>query len=439
MKNTTKRLWKRAGVVAGTGALLVGALSGCAAGASGDESTDIEAALDTETTLTWWTWGDTTQAWADAFMKEHPKITIEVVKVDNPDAAVTKLQNAVKAGSGAPDIIPVEYQTLPQLTLGDALADLTPYGLADNEDEFTASTWNAVNVQGELVGLPLDSGPMVMIYNTDLYQKAGVAEAPKTWDEFAAASAKIHAYDPEAYIANAGDAGFFTSMIWSFGGQPFKTDGENVTIDLQDEGSKQFADFWGGMLEKGELSQVPTWSDEWNRALAAGKLGTLMMGAWEIGGPTDAGDTWKVAPMPSADGQPASAENGGSAIAVTEQSKHKAAAAAVLQWLATGEGRDLVNQGGFPSTTATMSDPEWLGRTWPEVYGDQTANEVGAAAAESVIPGWQYLPYQGYANSVFGDSVGKALASESDLNAALLEWQDTLVEYGNSQGFTVNE
>ena len=443
MEQITTRRWARLGAVVGTGALLVGVLAGCSGAAPGADSgsTDTDAALEEDVTLTWWTWSDSTQEQADAISEKYPNVTFDVVKLENPDAVVTKLQNAIKAGKGAPDIVPVEYQTMPQLTLGGALADLTPYGLDEYEDAFTASTWNSVNVQDQLVGLPGDSGPMVMIYNTALYEKAGITEAPTTWDEFATASAAIHAADPEAYIANSGDAGFFTSMIWASGGQPFATDGENVTIDLQDEGTKKFSDFWSERLNNGELSGLATWSDEWTKALTQDKLGTLLMGSWMIsGGMEDYGPAgrFKVAPMPTWDGQPASAENGGSGLSVTSQSENKAAAAGILKYLAEGEGRELLNQSGFPSTVADLENPEWLDYEFPG-YGNQPANQVGAASADSVIAGWQYLPYQGYANNVFSDSVGKALGSGGDLNEALLAWQDTLVEYGNEQGFTVNK
>lgn len=440
-----KNLWMRAAAVVGAGALVSVALAACSSDAAAPESggtsqADIDAAVEKGGELTWWTWSDSTQDLADAFTAAHPNVTFKVVKLDNPDAAVTKLQNAVKAGSGAPDLLPVEYQTLPQLTMSGALADMSGYGLGDYADQFTASTWGAVNVSDKIVGLPLDSGPMVMIYNAKLYAAAGITEAPTTWDEFTAASEAIHAYDPTAYIATGGDAGFFTSMIWASGGQPFKTDGEEITIDLQDEGTKKFADMWGGMLQAGELSPVATWSDEWTKALAQDKLATLMMGSWMINMGEDYGvDKWTAAPMPTWDGKPGSAENGGSAMSVTDQSKNKLIGAAVLQFLAEGEGRDLVNKNGFPSTVADFDKPEWQDMTFPAYVDEQKANLVGAASAESVIPGWQYLPYQGYANNVFGDSVGKALGAKGDLNAALQEWQQTLVDYGNSQGFTVNK
>jgi multiple sugar transport system substrate-binding protein len=63
---------------------------------------------------------------------------------------------------------------------------------------------------------------------------------------------------------------------------------------------------------------------------------------------------------------------------------------------------------------------------------------VLTAAAGNVVKGWSYLPYELYANSIYGDTVGKAYQSKSDLNAGLKSWQDALVTYGNQQGFQVN-
>lgn len=442
---STRRVW-RAGVAVGVGALMIGALSACSGGSttSADSGTqaDIDAALQKDTTLTMWAWSDGMKAQADAFTKKYPHITFNFVKVDNPDAAVTKLQNAVKAGSGAPDLVPVEYQTLPQLTLGGALADMSKFGLNTMyQGKFTPSTWNAVNVQNKLVGIPMDSGPMVLIYNKDMFAKAGITSAPKTWDDYAAASAAIHKADPSAYIATGGDAGFITSMIWATGGQPFKTDGKNVTINLQDAGTKKFADYWNTLNQKGELSPLATWSDEWTKALTQDKLATVMMGSWMIGGGMDGygpAGRFVVAPMPTWDGTPGSAENGGSAISVTEQSKNKAAAAGFLEFIADGAGRAIINQTAFPSTMKELANPAFLDKQFPG-FGGQEANKIGAASAASVIKGWQYLPYQGYANNVFPDSVGKALGAKTDLNAALQQWQQTLVDYGKQQGFSVNQ
>ncbi|UNK72077.1 sugar ABC transporter substrate-binding protein [Microbacterium sp. H1-D42] len=438
---------KRALAAIGAGALLIGALSACTPGGSGDgdkpssggTQADIDAALEKGGTLTWWTWGDEAQLQADAFTKEHPNVKFDIVMMDNPGAVVTKVQNAVKAGKGAPDLIPVEYQTVPQLAMGGALADMSDWGLGDYADEFIASSWEGMQFQGKQTGIPLDSGPMVLIYNKDLFDAAGISAPPKTWDEYSAAAAAIHAHDPEAYLANSGDAGFMTSMFWAAGGQPFKTEGENVTIDVEEPKTKQFIDFWSDELASGNYSSLSTWSDEWSKALTQGKLGSLLMGGWMISGMDDySTGNWRVAQIPSFDGSAMSAMNGGSGLAVSEQSENKALAAAVLQFMATGEGRTIQNTNGFPGTTAIMDDPAWLDVEFP-AYDGQKANQEGKLSSENVVAGWQYLPFQGYANDIFADTAGKAIADGTSLSDGLLAWQDDLVAYGNEQGFSVNK
>ena len=52
--------------------------------------------------------------------------------------------------------------------------------------------------------------------------------------------------------------------------------------------------------------------------------------------------------------------------------------------------------------------------------------------------GWQFLPFQVYANTIFPDYMGPAYTGEVQIKDALLEWADALAEYGESQGFTIS-
>jgi multiple sugar transport system substrate-binding protein len=267
---------------------------------------------------------------------------------------------------------------------------------------------------------------------------------PTTWDEYYEAAKAIHAANPDAYITNdTGDAGFATSMIWQAGGKPFETSGTDVTIDLQDEGSAKWTENWNRLVEENLLAPYGSWSDEWFRALGDGSLATLVIGAWMpgnliTGAPDGAGD-WRVAPMPTYDGSPATAENGGGGQAVTTQSKNPELAAGFLWWLNNSEDSisTFLESGGFPSTTAELSSEEFLADA-PEYFGGQKINEVLAAAADEVVEGWSYLPYQVYGNSIFGDTVGQTYHNGTELNEGLVTWQAALVEYGNSQGFADN-
>jgi multiple sugar transport system substrate-binding protein len=175
-----------------------------------------------------------------------------------------------------------------------------------------------------------------------------------------------------------------------------------------------------------------------------GTIATLVTGAWmpgnmESGAPNAAGD-WRVAPMPQwEEGGTATAENGGSSLAITEASQQKALAYAFLEYASVGEGVQIrIDGGAFPTTVADLQSDEFLGYE-SEYFGGQKINEVLSESATSVVEGWQYLPFQAYANSIYADTVGQAYTGSTTLVDGLGAWQDAIVSYGNEQGFTVSE
>ncbi|PPF60040.1 MULTISPECIES: ABC transporter substrate-binding protein [unclassified Agreia] len=442
---STRRL--RRGAAALTGVLALGlALSACSsAGGSAEtgNADDIAKALDTETTITVWAWAPAVEQIAKDFEKEHPKITVKVVNAGTGNDQYVKLQNAIKAGSGAPDVAQIEYYALPQFALSDSLVDLKGFGFDSFADKYTDSTWNSVSLNDGVYALPQDSGPMALFYNKAVFDQYGIA-VPTTWDEYVAAAKQLHAADPTKYITNdTGDAGFTTSMIWQAGGQPYKTEkSTDVSINLQDEGSKKFADTWSQLVEGGLVSPITSWSDEWYKGLGDGSIATLTIGAWMPGnlesGVAQASGDWRVAPMPTWEkGQAASAENGGGGDAILKQSKNKLAAAGFLQYMNEGDGTQTsIAKGGFPSTVADLNNDSFLNYESP-YFGGQKINQVLVQSSKDVVKGWQYLPFQVYSNSIFNDTVGKSYADKSDLNTGLEAWQKATADYGNEQGFTV--
>jgi multiple sugar transport system substrate-binding protein len=430
------------------GLLMGGSLAACSSGdaapaAATGGATDIEAALQQETTLTVWAWAPAVEDVAKAFEAKYPKVTVKVVNAGTGNDQYIKLQNAIKAGSGGPDVAQIEYYALPQFALSDALTDLGDFGFGDLAPKYTDSTWGSVNINDGLYALPQDSGPMALFYNKTVFDKYGLA-VPTTWDEYIAAAKTLHAADPNAYITNdTGDAGFTTSMIWQAGGSPFKTaNATDVTVNLQDDGSKKFADTWNQLISNDLVAPIGSWSDEWYKGLGDGTIATLAIGAWmpgnlESGVPEGAGN-WRIAPMPTFEaGVPASAENGGGGDSILKQSKNQLAAAGFLKFMNEGEGTQIsIDAGGFPSTVADLESPEFLGYS-SAYFGGQKINEVFAQSIKDVVPGWSYLPFQVYANSIFGDTVGQSYANKSDLNEGLAAWQKATSAFGNEQGFTV--
>jgi multiple sugar transport system substrate-binding protein len=441
---------------AAAGIAIAGALAACSSSGSGSapagsiapsaspsSTAQIAAALQQTTTLTMWAWAPQSKDIVAAFEKQYPKVTVNLVNAGTATTEYTKLQNAIKAGSGAPDIAQIEYYALPQFALSGSLSNLSDLGLDSLKSQFSPAVWDSVNINGALVGLPQDTGPMALFYNKTIFDKYNLT-VPTTWAQYAADAAKLHAANPKEYItADTGDPGFVTSMIWSAGGHPYVTSGgKNVTINLADAGTKKFTSLWSPLISGAQLAPITAWSTQWYTGLSNGTIASLVTGGWmgvdlETGVPTGKGD-WRVAPMPEwTSGTAATSENGGSSDAILASSKNQLAAAGFLQFMNAGTGAQIsASQGDFPASTAIMASSSFLD-VKPAYFGGQAINQVLSQASSAVLPGWSYLPFQVYANSVFPDTVGQAYTGKSSLSAGLQSWQQQSATYGTQQGFSI--
>lgn len=419
------------------------ATGGATASGAAGSSAALSAALQKGGSLTYWSWTPEAKAQVAEFQKEYPNVTVTYVNAGSGTDQYTKISNAIKAGSGAPDVAQFEYTALPQFAYGGDLVDLTPYGLGQDKSLFTDGAWGNVALGHGLYALPQDQGPMALFYNKKVFDKYGLT-VPTTWSQFVDDAKKLHAADPSSYLTSDGGDGLFaSSLIWQAGGHPYQVDGTSVTINLQDPGAKKWTSVWNQLVEGQLLSPTPSWTDDWYKQLGNGQIAALVSGAWMPGllassAPDGKGD-WQAAPMPTYDGGPAvSANYGGSATAVVKGSKNPELAAAFVQWLSESDAslKIFMDDAGFPTTVKQLKDPSFADAT-NAYFGGQKVNQVLLAAANTVAPGWSWLPYQEYAQTIFADSVGQAYANHTDLNAGLVAWQKALVDYGKAQGFQV--
>ncbi|MGW0465265.1 ABC transporter substrate-binding protein [Streptomyces sp. NPDC003027] len=441
--NSTRRLL---GAVATACAMVLGATacgsSGPADGAGGPK--DVKAALEKGGKVTVWAWEPTLKKAAADFEKKYPQVDVELVNAGTGDKQYTALQNAIAAGSGAPDVAQVEYYALGQFAIAKSVEDLSGYGAAAFDKTFSPGPWDAVTYDRSVYALPMDSGPMALFYNKKVFDRHGIA-VPATWDAYVEAARALHKADPKIFITNdTGDAGATTSLIWQAGGRPYKTSGTDVSIDFGDAGTKAYTDTWQKLLDEDLVAPITSWSDEWYKGLADGSIATLAIGAWMpanfTSGVASASGDWRVAPLPQwSAGARTSAENGGSSLAVPKAAENKELAYAFIEYATTGAGASArVAEGAFPATTADLESKKFLETAFP-YFGGQQANRIFAESAATVGTGWSYLPYQVYANSVFNDTVGKAYVSSTPLSKGLEDWQRASVRYGTDQGFDVNK
>jgi multiple sugar transport system substrate-binding protein len=448
MTNKVVRRWAQgvAVLAAATLGLTACGSSGGSDSGSGSKTSNanaVQSALAKGGTITVWAWEPTLKQVVADFQTKYPKVHVKLVNAGTGNDQYTALQNAVQAGKGVPDVAQIEYYALSQFALGKSVADLSSYGAKSLAKTYSPGPWNSVNINGGVYGLPMDSGPMALFYNKKVFDKYKIP-VPTTWDQYLADARKLHKADPKAYItSDTGDAGMTTSLIWQAGGKPYKVDGTKVGIDFSsDQGTATYTKVWQQLVSEHLLSTVAGWSDQWYKGLADGTIATLTTGAWMpanfSSGVAAASGDWRVAPLPQWQaGAQASAENGGSSLAVTQASKNKALAYAFLQYANQGAGvQTRIKGGAFPATTADLNSPAFLDTKFP-YFGGQQANKIFSESAKDVLPGWSYLPYQVYANSIFNDTVGKAYVSSTTLSSGLKTWQEASIKYGKQQGFSV--
>ena len=428
------------------------ALTGCTPGGGSGNSTgtitdaEREKALNTETDLTFWTWVPDIQDQVDMFEKEYPKIHVKVENVGQGLDHYAKVRTASKAGNG-PDVVQLEYQFISSFALSGELLDLTPYGAKDIAGDYVPWVWNQGVANDQILAVPQDSGPLGNLYREDILTAAGITEAPTTWDEYKTAAEAVKD-KTDSVIGNMAPnqgAGWL-GLLWQAGVKPFTYDGDKgVTINVNSPEAKKVMAYWQDMIQNDLVTTDADFTDEWYAGLNQGKYAGWLTAAWApvflSGAAADTSGLWRAAPLPQWDpSNPATGAWGGSADAVLKTSKNPIAAYELAKWINTAQEPALLfvtQQHFFPTAISVLEDPAFAGDE-PEFYNGQQVNKLFAEIAGTVDTDWEWLPYMEYAYTTFNETFGAAVAAHGDLSAGLDAWQDTLVEYGTQQGFTVN-
>ncbi len=143
----------------------------------------------------------------ELFEKAYPNIKVEY---DEFPEFQSKLASAFAAGN-PPDVSPFYARGIGKYIQADALRRLTPeimskeelrkklYCSPENKEPLTGS-------DGEFYAIPvaLLSSQTGYMINENLWEKAGLAEYPKTWEEFMAAARKLTERDETGKIVQAG-------------------------------------------------------------------------------------------------------------------------------------------------------------------------------------------------------------------------------------------
>jgi multiple sugar transport system substrate-binding protein len=399
-----------------------------------------------------WAWYPAFKDIVDQFNKTHTDVQVDWTGQAVGQDEYTKLKTALKAGQGAPDVVMLEYQELPTIEMTKGLLDMGKYGANEDKTGYVDWAWQQSSDGDKVYAIPVDAGPMAMLYRVDLFQKYGLS-VPKTWDEYAADAAKIHAADPNAYITDFGTneeaAGWIQGLMWQAGSRPYTYSASNlpnVGIKLNDSGAKKMADYWGKLLNQKLVDTAGYAQTDFYNGLTSGKYLTYLAAGWGPGylasvAQSTAGK-WRAAPLPQwTAGGNDQGDWGGSAFSVTTQTKHPKEATLVARELfgtSTDQWKIGIDKAFlFPTAKPILESDYFKNKTY-SFFGDQPVNQVFVPASDGIAK-FDWSPFQDFAYNTLVSSVAEATSGKKTLSDSLDDLQNQVVDYATKQGFTVTQ
>ncbi|WP_159885632.1 ABC transporter substrate-binding protein [Paenibacillus puerhi] len=193
------------------------ALSGCASDTSSPAGKDNKEAKDAsqgkKVEIEVWSWLPKSNEWPklkEAFEKANPDITIKPVTYENKTDYDQKLKLAMATSEG-PDVIATQFGAFMNSMINQ-IEPLEPYVTKEwgtdwakmFKDSAVARMKSAPGIPGMPIGLV--SVPLVM-YDADMFEKAGITKLPATYEELRQTLKKIEEAKLPGVMPNLGFGG----------------------------------------------------------------------------------------------------------------------------------------------------------------------------------------------------------------------------------------
>ena len=387
-------------VGAGTAAVALLALAGCAPGTgSGDSGGD-----DGDVTIEFAQWWEPElpdgefRALIDGFEKENPGITVKLVS--GPYAS-TKEQLFAGAASGTmPDVVGLDGAWVNDFASQGVIADLS--ALMKEYDYDDSELASQIQVDGSTYMIPVVNFVYPMFTNDDLLAQAGVTAPPSTRTEFADAAAKVAALGgdvsgwvlPLSLEAPNGVQNDVMSWVWASGGSMLK-DGKP---DLTNDDVTSAVEYIGGLWDDGVIASGSFTMKEQDKVeeFTNGRVGMMIDSLAHINliRETNPDLKFSISAIPAEDGY--DGERGipyaSWGIGVAENSEHKEAAFKLVSYLMSEQTNSELSTMAKAFPGNSKSGPDFVGddelfQTAFDIYqAGYPANEfTGLPVAEDLM------------------------------------------------------
>lgn len=245
-----------------------------------------------------------------------------------------------------------------------AVADGLPF-----KGSLSQAHQQAASKDGKIYGLPLIVDSSLMIYNKDLFAKAGLdpEKPPANFDEIYADAKKIRALGGDTYgfyfPGNCTGCLAYTLMPFAAaaGTPPVSADGTKASID--NPAFTAVGDLYRKMYAE-QIAPSAVKSDDgttWVAAFNAGQIGMVPVGTFDfVNLKKSASFKWGVAPFTSPDGSKTATFVGGDVLGISRSSKHYDQAVDFLKWYLTDQPQlEVLAKNGFLTPRFDLAENQY--------------------------------------------------------------------------------
>ena len=345
---------------------------------------------------------ETLQKMVDAFREEYPYITVEVETIGYNDY-FTQMQTRV-AGGTAPDCYELNIENFAAYANKGLLAEISGVDVSGLNE----TALNAFNVKGVQYGLPESFSNVVLIYNKDLFDQAGVAYPTADWtqDDLQAAAEAIRALGDDIFgIWQPITYNEFFKVAAQYGGALLNEDKTEFTINSPENIRAAQA-----LVDRVLVSNVqPNTAQQggmgdWDMFMS-GRLGMIPTGIWAFQTFTEnCGFDWDIAVEPGSTRK--ATHFFSNCVVLNPESKNREAAATWLAWLTSStKSAEIRLEAGWD--LPALSDMDALAS-----YLEITPPENREAVFESL--NYLVLPPVIEDYALMSDIIGRYLAAAAD-------------------------
>lgn len=417
-------------VAALSAAALFLAVAGCGGGdGSSNGKTQItvwEGYTDVE--------GDAFHHLVDEFNTSHTDIEVKVLETNN-DYVLQKVLTAVRGGT-PPDVAYLYGSWAPNVAKIPSVVDLTSTVESTSVDwaDFYPGSRAVTTVDDKVIGMPALVDNLAIVYNKELFQKAGITPpTPQwTWDDFRAAAQALT--DPDAkqfgtsYPADASEdtVWHWEAMLWEAGGEILNSDNTKAAFNSP-EGLRAMTTL-EQMAVDDKSVYVDTTNSKYMDLFNAGKIGILVTGPWDL---SSINVPYGVQIMPTYSGSSGghqSISGPDNWVLFDNGSDQTAAAKTFVTWLtAPAQVQEFsLATGDLPTRESVGSDPDVVNQMNDKLPGLKTYVE-NLSNVKQARPQVEQYPKisEALGNAIVGVLLGK-LSSQDALDQAASATDDAL-------------